>query len=100
MPVVFKEVTPDIVQQVYQGKFGKGAVDGTERFTKLTKAGYNATDVQAKVNWVYKIAKGLFDGNSSIVKQYGNGKNRRKNLGNWYDVVQKEINVLAGIDKW
>ena len=100
VPVIFKEVTPDIVQQVYQGKFGKGAVDGTERFTKLTKAGYNATDVQAKVNWVYKIAKGLLDGNSSIVKQYGNGKNRRKNLGNWYDVVQKEINVLAGIDKW
>ena len=100
VPISFKEVTPDIVYQVYQGKFGKGAVDGTERFIKLTKAGYDATEVQDKVNWVYKIATGLLGGKASIVKQYGNGKERRKNLGDWYDVVQKEINVLAGIDKW
>lgn len=98
--VAFKKVTPSIVYQVYQGKYGKGAVDGSERFTKLTKAGYNAVEVQEKVNWVYKVAKGLLDGKASIVKQYGNGKNRRKNLGEWYDVVQKEINVLANIDKW
>lgn len=100
VPVTYKKVTPDIVYQVYQGKYGKGAVDGSERFTKLTKAGYNAVEVQEKVNWVYKVARGLLDGNSSIIKQYGNGKNRRKNLGEWYNVVQKEINVLANIDKW
>lgn len=97
---VLKKVTPDVVRQVYQGKYGKGAVDGSERFTKLTKAGYDAVAVQEKVNWVYKVAKGLLDGKASIVKQYGNGKDRRKNLGEWYDVVQKEINVLANIDKW
>ena len=95
-----KEVTPEVVYQVYQGKYGKGATDGSERFIKLTKAGYDAVAVQEKVNWVYEIAKGLFNGKTSIVKQYGNGKDRRKNLGEWYDVVQKEINVLAGIDKW
>lgn len=100
VPVNYKLVTPNIVYQVYQGKYGKGAVDGSERFIKLTKAGYNAVEVQDKVNWVYKIVKGLLDGKASIVKQYGNGKDRRKNLGEWYDVVQKEINVLAGIDKW
>lgn len=98
--VVFKEVTPEVVFQVYQGKFGKGAVDGSERFTKLTKAGYNAVEVQEKVNWVYKVAQGLLEGKASIIKQYGNGEDRRKNLGDWYNVVQKEINVLANIDKW
>lgn len=98
--VTFKKVTPSIVYQVYQGKYGKGAVDGSERFTKLTKAGYNAVEVQEKVNWVYKVARGLLDRNSSIVKRYGNGKDRRNNLGEWYDVVQKEINVLANIDRW
>lgn len=100
VPITYKKVTPNIVYQVYQGKYGKGAVDGSERFTKLTKAGYNAVEVQEKVNWVYKVARGLLDGNSSIVKRYGNGKDRRKNLGEWYDVVQKEINVLANIDRW
>ena len=95
-----KEVTPEVVYQVFQGKYGKGATDGSERFIKLTKAGYDAVKVQAKVNWVYEIAKGLFYSQASIVLQYGNGKNRREKLGKWYDVVQKEINVLAGIDKW
>ena len=95
-----KEVTPEVVYQVYQGKYGKGATDGSERFIKLTKAGYDAVKVQAKVNWVYEIAKGLLYNQASVVSQYGSGKNRREKLGKWYDVVQKEINVLAGIDKW
>lgn len=95
-----KKVTPDIVIDVYQGKYGKGAVDGTERFIKLAKAGYNPVEVQEKVNWVYKIASGFLVGEPSIVKKYGNGKQRREKLGEWYDVVQKEINVLFGIDKW
>ena len=95
-----KEVTPEVVYQVYQGKYGKGATDGSERFIKLTKAGYDAVKVQAKVNWVYEVAKGLLYNQASVVSQYGSGKNRREKLGKWYDVVQKEINVLAGIDKW
>ena len=95
-----KEVTPDVVIDVFQGKFGKGAVDGTERFTKLSKAGYNPVEVQNKVNWVYKVASRFLISEPSIVKQYGNGKQRQEKLGEWYNVVQKEINVLSGIDKW
>ena len=95
-----KEVTPEVVYQVYQGKYGKGATDGSDRFIKLTKAGYDAVKVQTKVNWVYEVAKGLLYNQASVVSQYGSGKNRREKLGKWYDVVQKEINVLAGIDKW
>jgi hypothetical protein len=95
-----KEVTPEIVAEVFKGKYGKGSTDGTERFTKLTKAGYDAVEVQNKVNWVFKIASGLFDGDIKIIDQYGNGKQRLDKLGDWYGVVQKEINVLAGIDKW
>lgn len=95
-----REVTPDVVIDVFQGKFGKGAVDGTERFTKLSKAGYNPVEVQNKVNWVYKVASRFLISEPSIVKQYGNGKQRQEKLGEWYNVVQKEINVLSGIDKW
>ena len=95
-----KEVTPEIVAEVFKGKYGKGSTDGTERFTKLTKAGYDAVEVQNKVNWVFKIASGLFDGDIKTIDQYGNGKQRLDKLGDWYGVVQKEINVLAGIDKW
>ena len=95
-----REVTPDIVIDVYKGKYGKGAVDGTERFTKLSKAGYNPVEVQNKVNWVYKVASRFLISEPSIVKQYGNGKQRQEKLGEWYNVVQKEINVLSGIDKW
>lgn len=95
-----KEVTPEIIADVYRGKYGNGAVDGSERFTKLTKAGYDAVAVQNKVNWVYKVAKGLYTGDKAIDHKYGSGEQRRKTLGIWYDVVQKEINVLAGIDKW
>ncbi len=98
--ITTKEIAPVVVKEVYQNKYGKGAVDGSERFTNLTKAGYDAVKVQEKVNWVYKIASGLYTGNASIVNKYGNGEQRRKMLGDWYDVVQKEINVLAGIDKW
>lgn len=95
-----REVTPDVVIDVFQGKFGKGAVDGTERFTKLSKAGYNPVEVQNKVNWVYKVASRFLISEPSIVKQYGNGKQRQEKLGEWYNVIQKEINVLSGIDKW
>lgn len=95
-----REVMPEIIADVYRGKYGNGAVDGSERFTKLTKAGYDAVAVQNKVNWVYKVAKGLYTGDKAIDHKYGSGEQRRKTLGTWYDVVQKEINVLAGIDKW
>ena len=95
-----KKVTPQVVMEVYQNKYGKGATDGTERFTKLSKAGYNPINVQDKVNWVYKIASGFLVGEPSVINKYGNGKKRRETLGDWYDVVQKEINVLAGIDRW
>lgn len=98
--VAVKSVTPDVVMDVFKNKYGKGATDGSQRFVNLKNAGYDPVEVQSKVNWVYAVARGLLDADKELLKKYGNGKNRKKTLGEWYGVVQKEINVLAGIDKW
>ena len=95
-----KNVTPEVVMDVFKNKYGKGAIEGSQRFVNLSKAGYDPVEVQSKVNWVYAVAKGLLTADKDMVKQYGNGKNRKEALGDWYDVVQKEINVLAGLDNW
>ena len=59
-------------------------------------SGYDPDAVQAKINWVVNTAQNIKNGKSN----YGNDDERRQKLGIWYDVVQKQINVLYGIDKW
>ena len=81
---------------VLKGKYGKGAKIGTTRYDQLAMSGYDPDAVQAKINWVINTAQNIKNGKSN----YGNDDERRQKLGIWYDVVQKQINVLYGIDKW
>ena len=92
----YKTVTPTLVIEVLKGKYGTGAKIGTTRYNKLALNGYDPDSVQDKINWVIKTAKDIKDGKTS----YGNNEERRNKLGIWYEVVQKQINVLYGIDKW
>lgn len=96
----YNTVTPSIVSKILKGDYGKGSKMGTTRYDKLALSGYDPDEVQEKVNWVLKTAKAIKDGESWAVTLYGNDEKRKKALGKWYDTVQKQINVLYGIDKW
>lgn len=96
----YKTVTPSIVQKVMMGLYGKGATIGTPRYNKLALEGYDPDAVQAKINWVINTAQAIKDGKEWAKEHYGNDQKREKALGTWYPVVQKQINVLYGIDKW
>lgn len=96
----YKIVTPSIVQKVMMGLYGKGATIGTTRYNKLALEGYDPDAVQAKINWVINTAQAIKDGQLWAKEHYGNDEKRKKALGSWYPIVQKQINVLYGIDKW
>ena len=96
----YKTVTPAIVQKVMMGLYGKGATIGTTRYNKLALEGYDPDAVQTKINWVINTAQAIKDGKEWAKEHYGNDEKREKALGSWYPVVQKQINVLYGIDKW
>ena len=82
------------------GLYGKGATIGTTRYNKLALEGYDPDAVQAKINWVINTAQAIKDGQPWAKEHYGNDEKREKALGSWYPIVQKQINVLYGIDKW
>lgn len=96
----YKITTPDVVKNVLSGKYGKGSKIGTTRYNKLASEGFDPDSVQAKINWVIETAKDIKNGKPSAINTYGNDEQRKQALGKWYDVVQKQINVLYGIDKW
>lgn len=96
----YNVVTPSIVSKILKGDYGKGSKIGTTRYDKLALNGYDPDEVQEKINWVLKTAKAIKDGDSWAITLYGNDEKRKKALGKWYNVVQKQINVLYGIDKW
>ena len=95
-----KSVT-EVAQEVLQGRWGNGA----ERKQRLTDAGYNYTEVQAKVN---ELASGkpaptpTKKTNEQIAKEviagkWGNGaarKERLKAAGYNYAVIQTIVNKL------
>lgn len=92
-----KGANVDIVTKVLQGKAGSG----NARMSYCLNHYYNPLSVQGKVNDVVKTAKGILDG----TLKWGNNEARyariNKELGNGYaPIVQKEINVLCGVDKW
>jgi N-acetylmuramoyl-L-alanine amidase CwlA len=91
----------EVAQEVLQGKWG----NGTDRKTKLTKAGYNYAEVQAEVN---KLVKGTVKtpakkSNEEIAKEviagkWGNGaarKQRLKAAGYNPSVIQAIVNKLC-----
>lgn len=53
--IASKEITPQLINNIIEGKYG----NGNSRIVALATAGYNAVDVQAKVNELYKIYKEL-----------------------------------------
>lgn len=50
---IAKPVDPTVIMDVLEGKYGAGAV----RTLKLTEKGYNAVDVQKKINELYALSK-------------------------------------------
>ena len=94
-----KKSVDEIADEVIDGKWG----NGTDRKSKLEKAGYDYDAVQNRVNEILKekenkksvteVAKDVIAG------KYGNGDARKKKLeaeGYDYDEVQAKVNQLLG----
>ncbi len=92
-----KSIT-EVAKEVLAGKWG----NGDDRKKKLEAAGYNYSQVQAKVN---ELAKGSTSSKKSVTQiakeviagKWGNGTDRKKKLtaaGYDYTAVQKEVNRL------
>ncbi len=91
-----KKTVEELAKEVINGQWGAGE----ERKSKLTKAGYNYSAVQSKVNELLKVknlksvdvvAKEVIDG------KWGNGDERKKKLtaaGYNYTEVQNKVNQL------
>lgn len=87
-----------IAKEVIAGKWG----NGSDRVNKLTAAGYNATEVQSKVNELLSGKKSTKKSVTEVAKevilgQWGNGSERKKKLeaaGYNYAEVQAAVNKL------
>lgn len=93
-----KKSVEDIAKEVIAGKWG----NGSDRVNKLTAAGYNATEVQSKVNELLSGKKSTKKSVTEVAKevilgQWGNGSERKKKLeaaGYNYAEVQAAVNKL------
>lgn len=104
-PYVFENLTFDkenkksinaIAKEVIDGKWG----NGEDRKNRLTKSGYNYTEIQNEVNRILlgnnkksinEIAREVING------KWGNGedrKNRLKKAGYNYNLVQQKVNEI------
>ena len=92
-----KSIT-EVAKEVLAGKWG----NGDNRKKKLEAAGYNYSQVQAKVN---ELAKGSTSSKKSVTQiakeviagKWGNGTDRKNKLtaaGYDYTAVQREVNRL------
>jgi hypothetical protein len=89
----------EIAKQVIAGKWG----NGDERRKRLTAAGYNYTEIQAKVNEILKSQNTGKKTPEQIAKEviagkWGNGAERRQRLtaaGYNYAEIQAIVNKLA-----
>lgn len=85
----------EVAKEVIDGKWGNGA----DRRVKLTNAGYNYAEVQAKVNELLNPNRKSVEevAQECIKGLWGNGKDREKRLteaGYDYATVQKRVNQL------
>lgn len=93
-----KKSVEGIAEEVIAGKWG----NGSDRVNKLTAAGYNATEVQSKVNELLSGKKSTKKSVTEVAKevilgQWGNGSERKKKLeaaGYNYAEVQAAVNKL------
>lgn len=82
-----------VAEEVIKGKWGTDQ----DRIARLTKAGYNPSKVQARVNDILKSpTKPKFKTTSELADEvlrglHGNGEARRRSLGSKYAAVQAEV---------
>lgn len=103
-----KKSVDEVAKEVIRGEWG----NGDERYNRLTNAGYNYNEVQAKVNELLNSNKptpaptpsvDILDlVRKTIRGDFGNGEARRKALGSNYDEVQRQVNLNLknGITRW
>lgn len=103
-----KKGVDEVAKEVIRGEWG----NGDERYNRLTNAGYNYNEVQAKVNELLNSNKptpaptpnvDILDlVRKTIRGDFGNGEARRKALGSNYDEVQRQVNLNLknGLTRW
>lgn len=103
-----KKSVDEVAKEVICGEWG----NGDERYNRLTNAGYNYNEVQAKVNELLNSNKptpaptpsvDILDlVRKTIRGDFGNGEARRKSLGSNYDEVQRQVNLNLknGLTRW
>lgn len=103
-----KKSINEVAKEVIRGEWG----NGDERYNRLTNAGYNYNEVQAKVNELLNSNKptpaptpsvDILDlVRKTIRGDFGNGEARRKALGSNYDEVQRQVNLNLknGLTRW
>lgn len=103
-----KKSVDEVAKEVIRGEWG----NGDERYNRLTNAGYNYNEVQAKVNELLNSNKPTPASTPSVdildlVRKtirgdFGNGEARRKALGSNYDEVQRQVNLNLknGLTRW
>lgn len=103
-----KKSVDEVAKEVIRGEWG----NGDERYNRLTNAGYNYNEVQAKVNELLNSNKptpaptpsvDILDlVRKTIRGDFGNGEARRKALGSDYDEVQRQVNLNLknGLTRW
>lgn len=103
-----KKSVDEVAKEVIHGEWG----NGDERYNRLTNAGYNYNEVQAKVNELLNSNKptpaptpsvDILDlVRKTIRGDFGNGEARRKALGSNYDEVQRQVNLNLknGLTRW
>lgn len=89
----------EIAKLVIRGNYG----NGEERKQKLTEAGYNYSEVQAKVDELMSANKKSIDEIARLVIRgdYGNGAERKNKLnaeGYRYDEVQKRVDEILAAE--
>lgn len=103
-----KKSVDEVAKEVIRGEWG----NGDERYNRLTNAGYNYNEIQAKVNELLNSNKptpaptpsvDILDlVRKTIRGDFGNGEARRKSLGSNYDEVQRQVNLNLknGLTRW
>lgn len=103
-----KKSVDEVAKEVIRGEWG----NGDERYNRLTNAGYNYNEVQAKVNELLNSNKptpaptpsvDILDlVRKTIRGDFGNGEARRKALGSNYYEVQRQVNLNLknGLTRW
>lgn len=93
-PITSTKTIDELAREVLNGKWG----NGSDRKTRLTKAGYNYDVVQSRVNEIVSGKKSVNEiAREVIAGKWGNGSDRKKRLtkaGYAYATVQAEVNRL------